>query len=91
MTFNDPTFRKDALSLVQKIVLDDIKKLNEGKYFGENLFIGYLELLGQLNKVAIETTKKFSTIKTEEIPLWAKANQNTRKVQVLPQPSWDGQ
>jgi hypothetical protein len=59
LVFNDPTYRRDAVQLASMIKLEDLRLLNEGNYFGEGLYLGYLELLGNLNKVAIETSKKF--------------------------------
>lgn len=90
LQFNDPTYRRDAIQLAQLIKLDDIRQLNEGSYFGDKLFVAYLELLNNLNKVAIETAKKFGQLKGDEIPHWAQANQNTRRVLVLEQPTWNG-
>ena len=78
------------MQLASLFKLEDLRSLNEGTYFGERIFFSYLELLGNLNKVAIETAKKFGQLKNEEIPKWALANQNARRVQVLPQPTWDG-
>jgi len=60
-----------------------LRSFYEGNYFGEGLFIAYLDLLCNLNKVAIETAKKFGQLRSEEIPRWAQANQNARRVIVL--------
>ena len=72
------------MQLASLIKLEDLRSLSEGTYFGERLFFSYLELLSNLNKVAIETAKKFGQLKNDEIPKWALANQNARRVQVLP-------
>lgn len=52
--------------------------------------MAYLDLLNNLNKVAIETNKRFGQLKGDEVPKWAQANQNARRMLVLPQPKWDG-
>ncbi len=72
--FNDPTYRRDAVQLASLIKLEDLRLLSEGNYFGEGLFLGYLELLNNLNKVAIETNKRFGQLKSDEVPRWAQAN-----------------
>ena len=59
------------MQIASIIKLADLRSLNEGNYFGEGLYFSYLELLSNLNIVAIETSKKFGQLKNEDIPKWA--------------------
>ena len=65
--------------------------MDEGSYFGEALFVGYVELCTQMNMVAIETQKQLARHNSKTLPAWTAANQDLPRVVLLPSPKHNGE
>ena len=59
----------------KNIKSSDIHQLKEGTYFGEALFVGWIELCMNMNKVSLECQKQ-SLGQLDGVPGWASSYQD---------------
>ncbi len=82
LTENNPAYRRSALELASLVSLKDLADFNNGTYFDQNLFLGFLNLLAGINEVAVEIAK-LPSVQGEDLPNWVRKNSEVQRVIVV--------